>query len=385
MTGQRIPENKEVTVAGSASLRILLVTARYLPDVGGIELHTREVATRLALMGHAVTVLTTDLEGSLLDREEIEGVRIIRVRAWPRDRDYYLAPGVYRTITRNSWDVVHLQGYHTLIAPIAMLAAWRTGIPYLVMFHSGGHSSELRNRIRGLQRRLLRPLLASAAKLGAVSPFEADLFRRTLNLPWDRFVVIRNGMHAFDLGEDVLSERDRDNPLLVSVGRLERYKGHHRVIAAMPEVLKRFPTARLRIVGQGPYEGNLHHLVQRLGISHEVEIGGIPGADRNGMARLLLRASVVALLSDYEASPQSVLEALTLGCPVLVTETSGLQEFADGGLARSIPLKSSSAEIAEALIGQIESPLAPTTVPFASWDDCARQLEGIYRSIVTCI
>ncbi len=45
------------------SLRILLVTARYLPNVGGTEIHTYEVARRLVAAGHDVTVLTTDLSG----------------------------------------------------------------------------------------------------------------------------------------------------------------------------------------------------------------------------------------------------------------------------------------------------------------------------------
>jgi len=43
--------------------------------------------------------------------------------------------------------------------------------------------------------------------------------------------------------------------LIVSGGRLERYKGHHRAIAALPELIRRVPDARLYVVGTGPYEG----------------------------------------------------------------------------------------------------------------------------------
>src|SRR5206468_2382550 len=41
-------------------LRLLYVTARYPPHVGGTEVHTAEVATRLAARGHHVTVLAAD-------------------------------------------------------------------------------------------------------------------------------------------------------------------------------------------------------------------------------------------------------------------------------------------------------------------------------------
>src|SRR5207302_6113728 len=114
--------------------------------------------------------------GRLPAAEESEGMRILRVRAWPI-KDYRFAPGIYRVITHGSWDLVHCQGYHTLVAPLAMLAAWRANIPYILTFHSGGHSSRLRNSLRGLQWMMLHPLLSRAEKLIAVSEFEANFFR----------------------------------------------------------------------------------------------------------------------------------------------------------------------------------------------------------------
>lgn len=40
-------------------MRILMVAARYAPYVGGVETHVHEVSTRLVVLGHQVTVLTT--------------------------------------------------------------------------------------------------------------------------------------------------------------------------------------------------------------------------------------------------------------------------------------------------------------------------------------
>ena len=75
-------------VARIAHLKILLVTARYLPNVGGTEIHTYEVARRLVATGHAFTVLTTDLSGKLPRRQIIGDVQIIRVRAGPPHSNY---------------------------------------------------------------------------------------------------------------------------------------------------------------------------------------------------------------------------------------------------------------------------------------------------------
>ena len=83
-------------------LRILMVSARFFPSGGGTELHTREVATRLAARGHDVTVLTTN-PGSLPAREELNGVHVRRVRPWTGGSDLYFAPDVYRVVRRGGW------------------------------------------------------------------------------------------------------------------------------------------------------------------------------------------------------------------------------------------------------------------------------------------
>ncbi len=118
----------------------------------------------------------------------------MRTRAWPRGTDLFVAPALPRELRREPFDLVHCQGYHTFVAPIAMFTALRCHIPYVVTFHSGGHSSRLRRAIRPVQVWLLRPLMRRAAALIAVSEFEADLFARQLRLPRSRLNVIPSGV-----------------------------------------------------------------------------------------------------------------------------------------------------------------------------------------------
>jgi glycogen synthase len=130
-------------------MRILMVTPRYLPDMGGIETHVHEVSKRLGDSGHRVDILTTDRAGTLPNQEVVsDGVQVQRVRAWPKESDYYVAPIIYQQIMRTQCDVVHIQGYHTFVAPLGMLAAIRKPAPFVLTFHSGGHSSPLRNALR---------------------------------------------------------------------------------------------------------------------------------------------------------------------------------------------------------------------------------------------
>lgn len=368
-------------------LNVLMVTPRYYPYMGGIETHVYEVGRRLVQNGTRVTILTTSpdfSQPSFAREEESQGMRVLRVQSWPRKRDYYFAPEVRSIIKNTRWDLIHCQGCHTFVPPLAMLAARDARIPYLLTFHTGGHSSNLRNSVRKLQWNLLRPLLAGASTLIGVSRFEADYFRDLLHLPSEKFTVISNGAALPALPSQFSQpSHSSDQTLIASVGRLERYKGHQRLITALPKIRAWRSNARLLIVGAGPYEAELRALAQAVGVAEYVEIRAVPASERLAMAELLAQAALVTLLSDYEAHPVAVMEALSLRRPVLVTETSGLKELADQGLVRAIPLGSSPEEVAFAVRQQIEEPvLPPASFALPTWDNCASQLQDVYYTSV---
>ncbi len=355
-----------------------MVAARCYPFLGGIETHIQEVGPRLVARGHHVDVLTTDPGGELPAEEDVRGMCVRRVPAWPRRLDLYWAPRVYGEIRRGAWDVVHFQGYNTFVAPTGLLAAVRARLPFVLTFHSGGHSSPLRNAIRGTQQALLRPLVRRADRLIGVSEFEADFFAGRMGVPRERFAVVPNGaaMPVASPGVEV------DPYLIVSSGRLERYKGHHRVIAAMPDLIRRVPAARLHVVGKGPYESELRALVAELGLQSRVTIGSIPGTDRQAMADLLARAGLFVLFSDYEAHPVAVMEALSLRRPVLVSDTSGLGEIARKGLGRALPLNAGPKDLAAAMAEELRAGRVAPDIELPDWDACAMALSEVYRDVL---
>ncbi len=363
------------------ALRVLFVTPRYYPYTGGVETHVAQVARRMSRAGVTAAVLTTDLRGTLPREEQIDGVMIRRVQAYPANSDLYLAPDIYRMITPGEWDIVHVQSYHTLVAPLAMFAAWRAQLPYVVTFHGGGHSSRLRHTLRGTQHRMLRPLLARARRLIAVAQFEIEFWSKRLKLPVDRFVCIPNGADLPQLSGAARPART-DCTLIASVGRLERYKGHQHIIKALPYILRRVPNAHLWIAGAGPYESDLKQLAHKLNVSDRVEIRAVPANERTRMAEELSQAALVVLLSEYETHPIAVLEAAALGRPVLVADTSGLRELADRGLAKAIPLNSTPEQVAAAVLDQIRAPLVPPAVTLPTWDDCTTGLISLYREVI---
>jgi glycogen synthase len=362
-------------------VRVLMPTPLYLPSLGGVERYVAAVARRLAKRGVFVTVLTTDRTGTLPPHEEDDGVQVLRVPAWPRRGDYLFAPDVYRIVARTSWDVVHVQSYHTLVAPLAMLGARRAGVPYLVTFHGGGHSSRVRRALRGAQWAALRPSLRRAERLVALARFEIDLYGRKLGVPPERFVHIPVGTDLRVTPSSPASRASKNGSLVASVGRLERYKGHHRLIEALPLILQEEPDARVWIAGSGPYEAELRRMASELDVADRVEIRAIPPDRRDDMAAELARASLLVLLSDYETQPAAVLEAVAQRIPALVTHNTGLAELADEGLARAIPTTSGPRQVAAAVLDQLRNPYIPERISLTSWDECTERHHELYLEI----
>lgn len=365
--------------ASAAPLRVLMVTPRFHPEVGGVEVHVREVARRLPRHGVQVTVLTTTLDHALPRREFIDGVSVVRVPAVQRTGDARLAPGLAAAIAAEPCDLIHIQSYHTLVAPMAMRAARAARIPYVATFHGGGHSGRIRSALRPTQMRALGPLLRSAQRLVAVASFEVDLYSDLLGVGTERFAVVPNGS---ELPPPSPTSHAIRRTRIASIGRLERYKGHHRVVAAMAKVVAARPDARLWIAGTGPEEGSLRRQIAQLDLHGYVEIRSIPSDDRAQMAERLAEVSVAVMMSDWETHPIAAVEALSAGARLVVADSSGLAELAARGFARAVSPDADADELAAAIVAEMDAtaPVARPVLP--TWDQCAAGLAAVYLHAV---
>jgi glycosyltransferase involved in cell wall biosynthesis len=244
----------------------------------------------------------------------------------------------------------------------------------VVTLHSGGHSSAFRRRIRPLQAFVLRPLFVRAAALVGVSVFEAELFAGRLRVPRGLFTVIPSGVEL-----PAIPERGPPptEPLILSIGRLELYKGHHRLIHALPALRQARPAIRVRLVGSGPLKPDLRALADQLGVGDALEIAPVAAGRREELARLIQKAAAVVMLSDYESQALSVQEALALRKAVLVNDSTALGELINHPNVRAVDREASAAGIAEALLALLDTPLAPAPV-MPGWDDCAAALWDLY-------
>lgn len=119
-----------------------------------------------------------------------------------------------------------------------------------------------------------------------------------------------------------------DRPIVGIVGRLQRWKGMHTVIEAMPSVLAKHPDALAVIVGgqhefEPEYEQHLKDLVVQQGLSNAVRMVGF----QRNIPEWVQALDVFVHASDHEPFGIVVIEAMALGKPTIATNTAGPTEI----------------------------------------------------------
>lgn len=117
----------------------------------------------------------------------------------------------------------------------------------------------------------------------------------------------------------------------VAAARLNEQKNYPMMINAFGEFHKTHPDWRLTIYGEGPERGKLERLVAELGLGESVSL---PGRSSEVHERIANAAAFV-LSSDYEGVSNSMLEALCIGIPCVVTDHTpgGAREYIEDGVS----------------------------------------------------
>ena len=236
---------------------------------------------------------------------------------------------------------------------------------------------------------LHRRALAKTALVTSVSRYTRRRLLDWANLPFDQVRVLPNTIAA-----DYTPRAPRDDLIarhnlggkrvILTVGRLsagEQYKGHDRVIAALPDVVARVSNAVYVIVGSGEDRPRLEKLAQEAGISDHVMFAGQVSNDE--LPDYFALAHVFAMPSTGEGFGIVFLEAAASGLAVIGGNRDGsVDALAEGCIGRLID-PASRAEIVEALADALEGRnLAdPFEVQRFAFTNFAKHVDLIVRSL----
>lgn len=345
-------------------MKILQVTPRYPPQTGGVETHVREVSERLVRRGHEVTVLTADAGEGGFRRERRNDVRVRRFRSFAPDGAMHVCPQITTAVQLTDADVVHAHNYHS--CPLLFAALGVGDVPFIVTPHyHGGSADSLRDRLLSLYRPFGRQAVRRADAVVAVSEWEREQLADDFGV---EATEIPNGLDAdrFENAEPVV----RDRPYLLTVGRLEEYKGVQHVIRALTEL----PEYDLLVAGSGPYRGELERIARKEGVADRVKFLGYVDGDE--LPDLYAGAEAYLTLSEFEAYGMTVAEALAAGTPCMVREAGALIDWAAKSKVTDIANTNREAVAAGVLEAVTNDQVSESAV---SWEDVTNALEEVYQ------
>jgi len=275
---------------------------------------------------------------------------------------------LYRTLLRelrnSPVDIYHHMNLSYRWFNPLLVSGLQNDIPVVIGPCQAGHAimAEEFNRMisswvgSDLPRPLTDPVHAAvdATRDAVLDPPRMDLFKRTLEAA-DRVVVVHeearevyaefvdeSKLRTIPLGVDPdffeYSEPENSKEL-VAIGSLRERKGYDVLFEALDIIRQEYPEVHLNIFGDGPLEDELHAQVEQLNLAANVTFHGY--VDQSVVREHLSRARAFVHPSRSESFSLVRLEAMSTGCPMVVTDISGAREMIrDGEEGFVVPIES---------------------------------------------
>lgn len=323
--------------------KVLVCTPLYPPDSGGPATYTRFLEEHLPERGFEVAVLSFSMV-----RHLPKGVRhiwfLLQVLWRGRTATALLAldpVSVGLPVTLANWFL-----RKPLLLKVVGDYAWEQGVQRFGIQCGIDSFAALRKLpwpvalLRGIER------WVAVQATSIVVPSE---YLRDIVLQWG---VPRHSIHviynAFTPLVVPTPTGPISSPTLVSVGRLVPWKGFLSLMEVFAEVRKSHPNCRLIIIGDGPDEAMLRQEARSRGLLDAVLFTG-----RLAHAEVVDRiasATVFVLNTAYEGLSHVLLEALSVGVPIITTRVGGNSELIEDGLTGIMVQHGNKEALASALL-----------------------------------
>ncbi len=373
--------------------KILLVSSEFPPGPGGIGNHAFSLAKYLVGEGYEVHVIadtnyTNEVEIIAFDGVLPGGLIVNRVkRIWIFT--YFIRVWLlFSLIARHHFKTAIFSGKFSL---------WLCGLQKFWGFKVASvcvlHGSEVQMR-SAFNRKLTDWAISRSDFLVPVSAFTHSLLSSQLQKK--PYKIIENGIdlkefQALDQQRAESSLQLAGEPALLTVGHVNYRKGQHRVIRALPEIVKRFPRAHYHLVGLPSMGKEFMELANRLGVQNHVTIHGrLP--HRKDVAQAYSQADCFMLLSenqedgDVEGFGIVVLEANFFGLPAIGALGCGIADAIEPGYNGYLVDGDNATEITqklEAILANKES-FQQGSRSWAgqhSWEHIVKKYIGVIESI----
>lgn len=339
-------------------MKIIQVSPRFPPNIGGVEHHVASISERMVQSGHDVTVFTLDGGGNLPSLSYENGVEVRRF-------SYANLPKFVYTIRQTPGDVLHAHNYHSFVPLLSSMSAGNKRFFVTSHYHGVG-STKHTDMLLSLYRPFGSWCLSRADSVIAVSNWEKNLLSNEFKI---RPTLIPNGINPSPFQN--ASPEHRDRPYVLCVGRLEPYKGFQHVIRAMQFL----PDHDLIIVGSGNYMPSLVDIATHSDVKNQIVF--MDNLSISKLAQMYSGATAHVTLSTHESYGLTIGESLLSGTPCLVRKSGALGDWDthQGCLSTD----ETEPKILSNLIIECSS-LTPSYTQPTTWNDVVKSLLDLYSN-----
>jgi glycosyltransferase involved in cell wall biosynthesis len=232
-------------------------------------------------------------------------------------------------IRKGRYDIVH--GHSAKGGYLARLAARLSGRSKTVYSPQAFSYLSQQGLSRSVFHGLERLAVSWTDLVVASSQSEKKRAVQEVGFPESRVTVIPNSV---DFSDNVIAEKVTPSaePVVLTVGRFAYQKNLEMFVRVAAIVLRTHPLTQFVILGAGfagPLEATVRAAIQEADLAQRVRI--LPWATREEALKEMARAHVFVLTSRFEGMPNTLLEALMLGKPAVVTDVDGSRDVLQAG------------------------------------------------------
>jgi len=325
---------------------------------------------------HTINAGDAGLTDRLVASEDYSGDMCAEVRRYAK---------IARELAENEqFDIVHAHDWMTYPAGIAVAAA--SGKPLVVHVHStefdrsGEHVNQVVYDIE-------RQGMEQADKVITVSHFTRSIVLGRYGISGEKIEVVHNGVDrngGWSLGTTGIN---RDEKIVLFLGRITMQKGPEYFLQAAKRVLERMDNVKFVMAGSGDLMHRSIEMAAELGIGHKVLFTGFLRGD--DVRKIYRMADLYVMPSVSEPFGIAPLEALDNDVPVIISKQSGVSEVLTHALKVDFWDVN---EIANKIIAVLNFPPLETTlrdhgnyeVRKLRWTDAAARCARIYQEMLVC-
>lgn len=230
---------------------------------------------------------------------------------------------IKKIIKKIAPDLVHC---HSSVAGFLGRLVVRNKIPTVFTAHGWGFNTRVPFFQKWVAIVAEKIVSRYAKKIICVSLFVKNLGLRYCIAPEEKFKLIYNGIETRKMGEK------KDGVCnIIFIGRLAAPKQPLLLLEAVKNLDKQIQQhVHVDIVGDGPQKEALEKFINEYDLSSRVTLCG--ELKRDDVFARLCTSDVFVLLSEWEGFPLSILEAMSVGLPVIVSDVGGISEGVQDGV-----------------------------------------------------